>query len=74
MRRENKTSKIRFVFRDDPGLHGLDINIEPMTPLESYKREYEKQLGSDLYGKRLIFKYLGSLIRYGNDAINSPNK
>jgi len=62
------------VFRNDPDQRAVELNVELMTPLDMYKRLYENSLQTDLYGKKLVFKFLDQPIRYGQDAFGSQGK
>ena len=51
---------VLFVFPNEPGSKNSEVLVNPLMPLMNYKGEVEHQSGLNLYGKRMVFKFMRS--------------
>jgi hypothetical protein len=60
----NHQYQVKFFFTNEVGNKHCELSINPFSPLINYKRYLENYSKIDLYGKKLIFKYIDQL--HGN--------
>ena len=51
---------VRFIFPNEPGSKIAEVLVNPLLPLINWKGEIENLSGINLFGKKMIFKYMTS--------------
>jgi len=70
---------VNFVFPNEPGSKPSEVLVNPVIPLINYKGDIERLSGINLFGKKLIFKYIPTedisyKIEYLQDAVYQTKK